>query len=72
MLLVFPNGDTVPRYVDAKSCVGLLATPLVDAARSFHYFLNRFVVAEFEFMNHLLSILNNSNLWNHKDNDMSQ
>lgn len=61
-LLICTNRDTVPRYVDAKSCVGLFSTPLVDTARSFHHFLYRFVVAEFEFVDHLLTILNDSNL----------
>lgn len=56
------KGDAVPRDVDAQSRVGLLPTSLVDAARSFHHFLHRFVVAEFEFVHHLLAILNNSDL----------
>lgn len=62
VLLICTNEDTVPCYIDAKSCVGLLSTPLVDIARSFHHFLHRFVVAEFEFMDYLLTILNDSNL----------
>lgn len=62
LLLICTSRDTVPCYVDAESCVGLLSTPLVDTARSFHHFLNRFVVTEFEFMDHLLTILNDSNL----------
>ncbi len=61
-LLVCTNGDIVPCYIDAKSRVGLLSASLVDTARPFHHFLNRFVVAEFEFMDHLLTILNDSNL----------
>lgn len=60
VLLICTNAT--PCYVDAKGCVGLFSTSLVDTACSFHYFLNRFVVTEFEFMDHLLTVLNNSNL----------
>lgn len=60
--LISINRDTIPCHVDAKGCVGLFATTLVDVASSFHHLLNRFVVAEFEFMDHLLTILNDSNL----------
>lgn len=52
----------LPCYVDAKRCVGLFSTSLVDAARSLHHLFNWLVVAEFELMNHLLTVLNNPNL----------
>lgn len=55
---------TRPCHFDAKSCVGLFSTSLIDAACSFHHFLNRFVVTEFELMDHLLTILKHSNLSN--------
>lgn len=60
----FAAGETVPCYIDAKSCVGLLSAPLVNTACSLHDFLNRFIVTELEFMHHLLTILNYPNLAN--------
>lgn len=64
-------GDIVPCYVYTKSCVGLLSATLVDTARSLHHFFNWFVVAKFELMDHLLTVLNNSNLTENNDNDQS-
>lgn len=60
--LICRTGHSVPCHIDAKSCVGFLSTPLVYTARSFHHFLYWFVVTEFEFMDHLLTVLNDSNL----------
>lgn len=53
---------SIPRHVDAQCCVGLLAASLVDAACSFHNFFNRFVVTQFELMDHLLTVLKHANL----------
>lgn len=54
--------EAVPRYIDAKCCISLLSATLVDTASSFHNFLNRFVVTQFELMDNLLTILKHSNL----------
>lgn len=59
--------DTVPSNVDAERRVGLLTTSLVDTLGSFHHIFHRLVVAEFKFMDHLLTILDYANLTNNNN-----
>lgn len=54
--------DIVPSNVDAERRVGLLTTSLVDTLGSFHHIFHRLVVAEFKFMDHLLTVLDYANL----------
>lgn len=58
------RSEAAPSNVDAERRVGLLPAPLVDALGSFHHVLHRLVVAQFEFVDHLLTVLDHADLSN--------